>query len=489
MPKNEIRGASFDAIILAIVRLLTTFLGLASTSILSRTLSLMAYGTYSQANLVISMGTSLSILGMTDGINYFFNRSGNKDETHGYVNTLFTLQSIIGIGLGVGILIFQKPIIAYFQNAQLAGLFIYIAFRPLISNFIAMLQVLQVSIGRAKAIAYRNAFVAIAKLCAIVFSVKVIEDIRGIFIILLLVDVLTVVYFAASFSQEKFVIAPVRLKWDRVIEIAKFCIPMGLYVLTNSLSRDLDKMVIGRMGGTEELAIYTNCSALLPVDIISAAFLTVIIPIMTRYVADAKWEDGKRLFSNYLQQGYLTTVTFSGALIVLSREVILFLYGEAYLAGQMVFVLYMVVDMLRFANLSLVLSANGESTLLMKISIGTLIANLILNILLYSTMGFVGPAVATVVVTLASTIILLWRSTKILHSKLSEVLVPQKLLIFLIELLGTGILFYWIRGWINRQWNSELLTIILSGGGMILIIFFINAKRLFVVLKQINQGK
>ena len=104
-------------------------------------------------------------------------------------------------------------------------------------------------------------------------------------------------------------------------------------------------------------------------------------------------------------------------------------------------------------------------------------------------MGFVGPAVATVIVTLASTIILLWRSTKILHSKLSEVLVPQKLSIFLIELLVTGILFYWIRGWINRQWNSELLTIILSGGGMILIIFFINAKRLFVVLKQINQGK
>ena len=73
MKKNSlVRGASSDAILLMVVKLVTTVLGLATTRMLSEHLSLYDYGTYSQILLVVSVVSSATILGMMDGIKYFY---------------------------------------------------------------------------------------------------------------------------------------------------------------------------------------------------------------------------------------------------------------------------------------------------------------------------------------------------------------------------------------------------------------------------------
>lgn len=487
MNKGKIQGTSFDAILLAVIRLLTTLLGIFSTMLLSKSLSLSAYGTYSQANLIISIGTSFSILGLTDGTNFFFNKAQDETEGRENLNTIFAVQTVIGGLLGFLILIFRQSIIRYFQNDSLAGLFIYIAFRPLLNNLLAMLQNLQVSIGRTKAIALRNIAVAIIKLMAIYLAIKAFHDIKTIFLCLLFLDAITVVYFGRSFSKEKYPIEILRAKKKRVLGVLKFCIPMGIFVLTNSLSRDIDKVCIGRLGGTEELAIYTNCSTILPVDIISAAFLTVVIPIMTRYISLGEYKKGSDLFSYYIQIGYLTTATFSTAIAVLSKEVILLLYGEAYLKGQYVFLLYMIVSILRFANLSLVLSANGETQRLMMISIIGLIFNTFMNIALYHLVGFTGPAIATVIMTVATTFILLKRSINILHTNLNYIFDFKKLVLYMAELLVIVPVFRILANYMEFIGVPTIGIIILAGGGICGTIFIINIKSIVDLMKKINQ--
>lgn len=489
MHKYKLEGTSFDAILLAAIRMLTTLLGIVSTMLLSKSLSLAEYGTYSQANLVISVGTSMSILGLTDGVNYFFNRPVDEETKKKYISTIFFLQCVIGSGLGIGILVFQDLLVQYFQNKQLASFFLYIAFRPLLSNFIAMLQVLQVSIGQAKTIAYRNVVLSIVKLISIIIAVKILDDIRSIFLILFILDVITVLFFGMSFAKKKFSIRINQFSKAMIPEIRRFCVPMGIFVLTNSLSRDIDKIVIARMGGIDELAIYTNCATLLPVDIISSAFFTMIVPIMTRYVTKNDWKHGCQLFAAYLQQGYLTTVTFSAAIVMLSREIILFLYGEPYLMGQPVFILYMIVDMLRFVNLSLILSANGETPLLMKISIVSLGANAVLNMVFYQIFGFVGPAVATVVISVATTGTLFAHSLKILHAKTSDVIQFSQFFSFILEVLACAAVFRWIGTQLEQFGVQEFLVLAVSGGGMCGTVLLINRKTMISLLKRMNQMK
>ena len=487
MKIKKIHGISFDAILLAVIRLLTTFLGIFSTMLLSKSLSLSAYGTYSQANLVISIGTSFSILGLTDGTNFFFNKAQDEVECRENLNTIFAIQIAVGGLLGFAILIFREWITQYFQNVKLTGIFIYIAFRPLLNNLLAMLQNLQVSIGRAKMIAVRNIAVSVVKLLAIYLAIRIFNDIKTIFLCLLFLDVITVVYFWSSFGRERYPIEILKANKKRVSGILKFCVPMGIFVLTNSLLRDIDKACIGRLGGTEELAIYTNCSTILPVDIISAAFLTVVIPIMTRYISLGEYKKGSDLFSYYIQIGYLTTATFSTAIAVLSKEVILLLYGEAYLKGQYVFLLYMIVSILRFANLSLVLSANGETQRLMMISIIGLIFNTFMNIALYHLVGFTGPAIATVIMTVATTFILLKRSINILHTNLNYIFDFKKLVLYMAELLVIVPVFRILANYMEFIGVPTIGIIILAGGGICGTIFIINIKSIVDLMKKINQ--
>ena len=68
-------GAATNSIMLMTVQIITTILGLIVTKLLSVHFSLTEYGTYSQALLVTTTATSISILGLTNATNYFYNRT------------------------------------------------------------------------------------------------------------------------------------------------------------------------------------------------------------------------------------------------------------------------------------------------------------------------------------------------------------------------------------------------------------------------------
>jgi O-antigen/teichoic acid export membrane protein len=86
MGSKKLKGTVADSLLLAIVRILTIVVGLLSTMILSRKLSLAVYGTYTQGTTIISIGTSFSILGLTDSVNFFYNsKTGSQQKA--YVNT------------------------------------------------------------------------------------------------------------------------------------------------------------------------------------------------------------------------------------------------------------------------------------------------------------------------------------------------------------------------------------------------------------------
>ena len=407
---------SVDAILLALMRLLTILVNMLSTAILSRNLSLDSYGTYASANLVVNLFTTLTQLGLMDAVNYYYHQK--KLNSRDCINTIFFIQICIGLACGGVILGGQRGITAYFDNPGLAGLYGYLALRPMMGNLFSSLLVLQMSIGKARAVAVRNALMALAKLITILITSFLTRDIATIFIAYLLLDGITLFYFYRNFRRESFAINPFAFKGKLIKPIMAFAVPMGIYVMANSLSRDMDKLVIGYFENTQTLAVYANCSTLLPFDMVSAAFLTIMIPIMTQLVQNEEYERGARLFGAYLRVGFITTFMFTGACIVMAEEVIMLLYGGQYLSGKWIFVLYTLVDMAKFAGVSLVLSAKGRTKMLMAISLGALACNAVLNPVLYWLMGVPGPAVATVMITLGTTAVLLAISSGILKTSI-----------------------------------------------------------------------
>ena len=282
---------------------------------------------------------------------------------------------------------------------------------------------------------------------------------------------------------------PFNINFSFIKPILAFSIPMGIYVMTNTFARDLDKLVIGRFETASKLAIYSNCSTLLPFDIISSAFLTVMIPIMTRYISQNKLEKCQTLFSCYLKVGYLSTFIFTTVAILFADELICFLYDPQYLSGKIIFILYTIVSMLKFANLSLVLSAKGRTKTLMRLSLFTLASNMILNLLFYYIWGFIGPAIATVLITVFNTVFLLIISANIVDTTVIKLIDFRHLGKFLLQLLFGSIITIFIKNTLLRVDISKYLIMIFVGGCFCFVMLLINFKDIKNTFIKIDSMK
>lgn len=484
MSKNRLAS---DTIAMAAVKVLSLCSGLVTTMILSRLLPLTDYGTYSTGNLITATATSLCAFGLMDAVNFYYNGKPG-DQREGYINTAFALIFLCGLAAAAVILAGSGLITEYFHNPRLAAIYIYVAFRPLISNLELGTRNLHLSIGRAKFIALRNGLFSGGKLVLVGLAALLGAGVETIFACILALEAATLVFNYTALERSGVAVRPHRLNTGLIREILAFCVPMGIYIQTNALSQNLDSFVIGYFEPTERLAIYTNCASRLPIDFVSNALMTVLIPALTRAVHRRELARGRELFRSYIKIGYLFAWPIGGACIVLAPQVVRFLYGERYLDGTAIFVIYMVVDMIRFANLSLILSAKGETKRLMWISMGSLAANLILNYGFYHLFGFAGPALATVVVMAATTVVVMGCSARILGGSMVRLVDWRHLAQMLAQLVAVGAVTFGLRRFLEGLGLHYFLILAVCGGGMALVVMAMNHRQIREAFGLLNRS-
>lgn len=490
MTSNKIKsGILSDSVWLTFVKLVTALISIIITKILSEKLSLIEYGTYSQGNLIVVTVTSLSILGLSDGANYFFNRSRDEETQKTYIDSVFGIQLVAGVICSIAIFGGQRLWTAYFDNDALSPIYIWLMFSPMLSNYIAMYQVLFVSIGKAKVIAARNFILSVMKLLIVIAAVYFFEDIVVIFALLLLTDAIQTLYFAIFWRYKKFWINPFKINAHVAKEIFAYCIPLAIYILTNTLTRDLDKLVVSKFTSTEEFAIFTNCAKVLPFDMFSASIATVMIPTVTRYIGGKKYEEAQQLYRNYLCLAYTTTWIIAAGAVFCASDLMKLLYDEKYLSGLWVFVIYIFVDMIRFANVAVILRAKGKSMTLMLCSFAALLANLILNITFVQWFGVIGPAISTLFVTLGMNIFLLMKGADILQCKLRNLLDIKDMSILFLQLLVCVIPLLFVT-YLFREYLPQVkaeFRFFIAYATYGIPILLMNVKKILKLMKNINN--
>lgn len=244
-------------------------------------------------------------------------------------------------------------------------------------------------------------------------------------------------------------------------EIFKYCIPMEMFILTNALARDMDKYVISGYESTEVVAMYTNAAKVLPFDIIMTSFLTVLIPIITKLLGEKNKKEAASLYSDFLMFSCITTMIMAAGIIPIAEDVVQFLYSSKYIDAAPIFRVYVLVDIIRFMSLSLVLSASGKTKLLMKISVGSLIANLILNIIVYKALGVIGPSIATLLIMLVSGLLMIHFSATTMGSKIHEILNVKVLLSHFIKItvlcIAEGLLRNILEGFVDNYFVALII--------------------------------
>lgn len=488
MKKNRIpQGASADAILLTFVKLITIGLGFVITRLLSEYLSVYDYGTYSQILLLVSTVSSITILGMMDGVNFYYCSEQDPQKREAYVSTIFVLQGIVSTLAGAAVLLLSSPICAYFDNPDVGRLLVFAALLPLLQNLLSMVQVLLVSVGKARMLAMRNFLVAVVRLSVVLLVTLVVHNIALVLATTLILDVIQVVLFGWVLAKNQCRIRVKSVNMGLVKQIMRYCAPLALFISMKALNRDLDKYLIGIWTDTETLAIYTNASKPLPFDVLMYSFYTVLVPEITRRVAAKEKESTVLLYREFLEIACITTFVPFCAALAASPQLIRLLYTEKYIAGLPVFCVYILVDLLQFTNITLILSAAGKTKTLMLIGGGALVLNGVLNVLLYQCMGVAGPAVATLVVTLAMGAIMMYLSARELRAKLRDFFDLKFLLLFSVENLAAVLLLWQLQKWMENKGCHYFLTLVLIVGTYGVLFLMIHGKRLLRVLTQLNR--
>lgn len=492
MSKFSMKGASWDSIFLASAKILTMAIGILIAKILSVGLSLEEYGTYSQANLINTVGASVIALGLSDAVNYFFNRrQSDVDDTlrMRIVNTVFFVEIVVGVILAFSIFVCRHLIVDYFDNAALQRLIPFVMAMPMLSHLLYFYQVLFVSIGKAKIMTLFNLVMMVLRIAFISLAVFVLRDLLWIFLLLVLLELIQITGFNLLVSKQGVQVLPWQISLKHIKQILAYGLPIGIYTITSSLSRELDKLVIGRMETTEVLAVYSNCSRLLPFDVLVISFATVLIPYIIRYVTEGDSKNSISLFSAYLKVGYYSVWILGAAALIAPQTMISLLYADAYTTGAGIFVLYVFDSMLRFASAHLILTAANKSKLLLGYSLLSLALNFVLNIALYFAIGIEGPAVATLISSLVYAWLILHRSFKIIHARWRDIFAYKEIIWLLLTVVAGWLLAVTLnRTLLHLQihpYIAMIISMVLFGCGMLVLHF----KAIVAVLKQINTFK
>ena len=487
---NILKGTSGDALLLTLVKMMTIVLNFVVTRLLSQHLSLHDYGTYSQILLLVSSVASLTILGMMDGVNFYHCSEKDPDKRDSYVATLFAMQGIVSVVVGVAVMLLGGPISAGFDNPDVRKLMIFAAALPMLQNLMNMLQVLLVSVGKAKILAMRNLLVSVVRLAAVLVMTLCINDVVVILLVTLVLDVLQVALFGLILRNNNCLIRFGRVDFRLIGQILQYCIPMAMFIMVRAINRDLDKYMIGLWTDTETLAIYTNASKALPFDVILHSFVTVLVPKLIRQVSAGEKGHALELYRVVLELGCLTTIVPCFAALTTAPQLMKLLYSEKYINGLPVFCMYILVDLLQVANLTIVLTAAGKTGTLMILGFATLGVNGLLNAVLYQLMGVAGPALATLLVTLLSGVLIMALSGKALDAKFRQLFDGKFLVPFLlanaVAAVGLQMLQIWLTG---LGWHYATVLVVTAGayGGIFLGIYAKRLKKNFDLLNQSGE--
>lgn len=492
MKKISIKGASWDSIILSVTKIITLLFNILSSKILSTGLSLYEYGTYSQANLIMTTGASLILFGLGDALNYYFNKKSKEfaeEEKERIINTVFLIEIVFGLFFWIIIFFGGNFISEYFKNQSLTGSLFIVALLPVFSNLIYFMQILCVSVSKAKKMALYGLLFTFLRIVAVWLSVCMLNNIVWIYFATLLIDILNIVLYYLDLKKSNIKINLFKISKKHIISILNYALPMGVFAITNTFTRELDKLVIGYFGGTEELAIYSNCSKILPLDFFVTSFAVVLIPFIYRRVSEKKHKESVDLFSSYLKIGYYTVWILGVAILVAPKSVISFLYADIYTVGEPIFVIYIFDSMIKFASIHLVLTSAGKSKNVMIYSVISLIINLALNIVLYYIFGMIGPAVSTLIVSILYMLLILRDTIRTINSKWSEVFNFRDLIIFVVSLITIWFISFSINKILLAIGIHIYLSMFISIFVFLLFIGIINYKKILFVLKKINSFK
>jgi O-antigen/teichoic acid export membrane protein len=367
---------------------------LLSPVLLVRILDVMSYGQYQEFMIYAVLLTGLCAFAVDSSLTYFLARFPERERS-------FVLQtSIITLGISsfsIGALMVAKPLLLQLTTFDfILPLSAYVFFFVNLS----WLEYYWIAKREARKVLYYSAVRLILRVIVLLLVAYITRDVLMIVWSLAAIEALRVIWAFVYCARRGMFLGD--LQWAGVAEQLRFAAPIGTAAaaLMQNAGRNIGKIFISSTLGPIALAYYAIGSYLIP-----------IIRLMRSGITDAIYPE---LVAAHDQRGaavrlwqrvnVLNCVMFFPAFVLLvfyAEELITLLFTSAYLPAVPIFWVFACFLLRRCFNTDVLLRTTGRTGFMLWGTIGSLVVNMFLIVLLSQWLGMIGPAVAFLVAEIA----------------------------------------------------------------------------------------
>ena len=225
------------------------------------------------------------------------------------------------------------------------------------------------------------------------------------------------VSIAFIIAQKKFIKVKLDLSFKFMKDIVKAAFPIGMAFFFSSIYFYIDSVMLSKMKGDVEVAIYSVAYNLaLAILFIPAVYTNAVYPVMSRYYKTSK-ENLIYLYKKSFKYLYIIGLPISAGLYVLAGRIIFFFYGEPYKSSVIALQIISWFLFIKFLNylMAYALSSVDQQNSRMIGQGLTAAFNVVLNLILIPKMGYIGAAVSTFFTEIFLFILYYWYTSKSLH--------------------------------------------------------------------------
>jgi O-antigen/teichoic acid export membrane protein len=397
--------------ILTASRLSNFAIHLFSPLLLVRVLDVTGYGQYQEFMIYAMLLTVLCAFAIDSSLTYFLPRFPERErafvsQTSG-VTLLFST-------IVLSALLLAKPLVLKLATYDfIAPLFAYVFFYVNLN----WLEYYWIAKRRPSLVLFYSAVRLVLRLSVLLLVAYATRDVLTIVWSLVAVEAFRVVIVFIYFARQGIFVGDIRR--SELAEQLQFAAPIGASALMQNVGRSVGKIVVSSTLGPAALAYYAIGSYLQP-----------IVHVMRSGIEDAVYPE---LVRGHNQPGgalrlwqrvnVLNCVMFFPAFVLLvfyAEQIIATLFTSAYLPAIPIFSVYAFFLLRRCFNTDVLLRTTGRTGFMLWGTIGALITNVLLILLLTRTLGIIGPAVAFIAAEVALEFYYAQRARKALHLSIAD---------------------------------------------------------------------
>jgi len=434
--------------------------------VLTRYLSKEDYGSYLQVMLLVNTGAFIAIFGIPSSIYYFLPKVNNRR-----LLMRITIKLLIFIATVVSVILYvaMPKIASGMNNLQLFDFAGFIAAFVFLQIPIRVFEPFMITTNNvARFVAINTTFnigLLFALLIPVLLGFTLFEMLRVLFIFYLLQ--FGVIFIAVVYTYFK-------LENDsngdsfKMMDTIHYSAPVGLSGAINELSIAIDKLIVSGYFNPSQLAVYARGAMDIPMlNVVANSFGNTLMPRLVDAYNNDKKEEMIALWHRSIRMMALIIYPAFVFFLLTAQHLIPFLFTEAYLDSVIIFQIYCVSLITRITSYDLVARAVGRTPVMFRVSLMSLILNIVLSITLIKTFGIIGAPIATVLVLLITRVVHLAIVTRLLDISMAAVF-PWRSLFSLLFMAIICSVSFWPILWMElNHFVALVLCMLLYGTSLI----------------------